>query len=440
LLIAINSSTAGGFRVRRTNGREHLVVNMVPIVGDSVMNGILYPDAEVSNSFDQLDNLPAPNRHPEVNGEPVSAFHPMAINAHNIGAFVRNPKKRGKVVTNELWIDIEVANTSDGGKEIIKRIKKGKKLGVSTGLRLTRENRDGTQDGHEFNAVGRDFKFDHVALLLNEKAAGEEFGTEVTHNNESVAMANLDKADVEEALNHITSSGVFEKLRLKLRAHLFLPDDKRLDVEDVILDESAAVYVVDGKTFTQEFTLSESGVIELLGVATEVERQVIYEPRPMAGIGSQTQNHQSGEQAMTSFSEAKQLVEDAGHKVVNAAEYEAAQNSADKLSEVEKPLAEYTENRDSFKEYTENKAGYDAYKAEQAERVETLRKEIAENSEDFNSDDLANMPEAMLMKISNSLKGQKKSADNSARPGGLSINSGKEPVFGAWTEAYAEDK
>lgn len=183
--IAINSKTNGKFEKRFLNNREHIVTSMVPIVGNSVMNGGLYPLAEVQNSFDQLHNLPAPNGHPKVGNQLMSAFHPLAMNAFNIGGMVRNPKMDGDKVVNEFWLDTEIANQTPDGQELIRRIENNEEVGVSTGLNVKQEICNGEQDGIDYSWIANDLNFDHVAILLNEEAAGAHVGTKLQTNTDS---------------------------------------------------------------------------------------------------------------------------------------------------------------------------------------------------------------------------------------------------------------
>jgi len=184
LKILINSKTSGKFKREVIAGRSHLVTTIMPIRGDITMNNIFYSDKEVTNSFMQLNMLPAPNGHPEVNGVAVPAFHPVANNKHNIGGFLRNPRKKGKRVFADFLIDEEVANNSEAGKETIRRIEAGERIGVSTGLVIAQViNRTGTDDfGVKFTCEGKGFNFDHVATLLNNNDAGKHAGTELVLN------------------------------------------------------------------------------------------------------------------------------------------------------------------------------------------------------------------------------------------------------------------
>jgi hypothetical protein len=201
---SINSKTSGKYTEETINGRNHIVTTMRPIVGDISMNKVFYPNAEVKKSYTQLNNLPAPNGHPKINGVHVTAFSPLAMNAFNVGGFIRNPKMKNKEVYAEFVIDETVANTSDDGKEIIRRIKENEKIGVSTGLNIQQvTNASGKDDlGVEYERTGSGFNFDHVAILLNEKAAGEHAGTELVLNteddNDPIYVVNLDVGSINE--------------------------------------------------------------------------------------------------------------------------------------------------------------------------------------------------------------------------------------------------
>ena len=187
MLISINSRTTGKFRRETLNGRSHIVTSMMPIRGNTAMNGLFYPLDEVKKSFMQLNKLPAPNGHPKVNGVHISAFDPIAMNAHNVGAFIRNPKMKGKEVYTDVLIDETVANLSDDGREIIKRIEEGGQIGVSTGLAINQvSDESGTDElGASYSKTGYGFNFDHVAILLNEKPAGAHAGTEMILNTDN---------------------------------------------------------------------------------------------------------------------------------------------------------------------------------------------------------------------------------------------------------------
>jgi hypothetical protein len=193
--IAVNSQSTGKFRTEVINNRPHIVTEMVSIEGDSVMNGLLYPLGDITNTFSQLDALPAPAGHPTVNGVNVSAMNLFAINAHYVGGMVRKPRMVGKQVVNELVFDIEVANKHDSGKKIIERIENGESIGVSTGLNATVTNQSGTIGATEYAGIVSDIQFDHVAVLLDEPPAGDNtFTINSADEENSIIICNASTA------------------------------------------------------------------------------------------------------------------------------------------------------------------------------------------------------------------------------------------------------
>lgn len=169
---------------------------MVSIEADSVMNDLFYPKQEVINSYQQLHDKPAPAGHPVVNGENISASHPLAMNAFNFGAFIRSPRIENDLVINDLVIDIEVANKSDEGKKIVENIKKGESIGVSTGLNASVVNKCGTAKGREYKRAVQNIQFDHVAVLLSEPPAGQKtFTINSETGEEQLFICNLSEDD-----------------------------------------------------------------------------------------------------------------------------------------------------------------------------------------------------------------------------------------------------
>ena len=160
------------------------------------MNELFYPHHVVENAADQLDMLPAPDKHPVVDGKPVSAFHPLAMNAHNIGGFTRSPRMEGKRVITDLVIDLDVANKSQRGKKIISNIRNGKRIGVSTGLVADINNACGSVGDKKFNGKVESMQFDHVALLLDEPPAGDNTYT-INHDSKTTRVFNMDRLELD---------------------------------------------------------------------------------------------------------------------------------------------------------------------------------------------------------------------------------------------------
>jgi len=390
--IALNSKTLGGYRVKTLNGREHITTHMVPIVGDSVMNGIFYPDDEVTNSYTQLDSLPAPNGHPKVNGKSVSAFHPLAINAFNIGAFVRAPKKTKKMVKNQLWVDVALANNSEEGKELIRRIKAGEKVGVSTGLNMTMENAEGSHNGTSYRAIGRNYQFDHVAVLLSEQAAGEHVGTELVYNADDANSDNILVCNVD-VENELSTDELYTAMREAIKKTI--TGDFYCYIVAIYTESKRVVYEVEtpngNQMYSRSYTQDQNDDISLNDDVQAVMRKVQYEPET-----------QTMENSKMKLDEAKQVVADAGLIVLNETDHKALAEKADSVEALNAQVAEMQPIVDAHNA---------AVKAEREEVVNT----IITNSE-MKAEDL----ESLSLNALNSLaatvtKTVKKTVDRSAQ-------------------------
>lgn len=152
---------------KRANGRDVIVVPSATLPDDVIMNGVLYPAAEIASSFNSLERSMAPLGHPVINGEHVSASDPEAINNHYVGAWNENVRQKDGVVLLDKVIDVEIANSTDKGKSLLAAINAGDPINTSTGLFALMEN----TAGEGYTKIARSMMFDHDAILLNEDGA-----------------------------------------------------------------------------------------------------------------------------------------------------------------------------------------------------------------------------------------------------------------------------
>ena len=262
LKLLINSKTSGKHKRVTIDGRSHIVTTMMPVRGDTTMNNIFYSDKQVEDSFMQLNMLPAPSGHPQVNGVSVLASHPVANNKHNIGGFLGNPRKKGKRVFVDFMLDEEIANNSEDGKETIRRIEAGEKIGVSTGLGIAQViNKTGVDDfGVKYTREGKGYSFDHVAILLNEKAAGEHAGTELITNSEDCEVM---IHNAEWAVNELSTCDLHEAIRNILRVDSM---DAYEWIQDVYPESKTVIYSIEQKgmprqTFKQSYAIDQNDMV-----------------------------------------------------------------------------------------------------------------------------------------------------------------------------------
>ncbi|QYJ23426.1 hypothetical protein KYT87_09485 [Achromobacter sp. ES-001] len=160
-------------RREQHNGREHIVIPSYTMPFDVVMNGGLYPKDQIVANYKKLEGTLAPLGHPTVNGAFVSAFSPEGINLGHIGAWNRNTKLVGNRVYTEKWIDVEVAQNTEGGRRVIERVEqleKGEGEPVHTSVAVFLEREPAVNaDGYEWTA--KIHGIDHDAILLDEPGA-----------------------------------------------------------------------------------------------------------------------------------------------------------------------------------------------------------------------------------------------------------------------------
>ncbi len=178
------SSRVNNASIRREkrNGRDVIVVPSAVAKFDTVLNGIFYPKQELEASYEGLDKIPAPLGHPRIGNAYVSAREPEAINQFWSGGWNTNPRIEGDRIMSEVVIDVETAKRHPDGERMLNAIDAGEPISTSTGLLLERDE----VEGEDYQFVGRNFMWDHLAILLDEPPAiGPEDGVGLMVNGEN---------------------------------------------------------------------------------------------------------------------------------------------------------------------------------------------------------------------------------------------------------------
>lgn len=170
--VRVNISTLANVKAARKekrNGRDVVIVPSATLPDDVVMNGIMYPAAEIEASYKSLERTPAPFGHPTVNNKFVSAKDPEGLALGWIGAWNENVRRENGRVFIDKVIDVETANQTANGKAVLEAVNKGTAIHTSTGLYCMMEavsNKD-----LPYKNIARAIVFDHDAILLNEVGA-----------------------------------------------------------------------------------------------------------------------------------------------------------------------------------------------------------------------------------------------------------------------------
>lgn len=291
--LAIN---AANISTETIDGDEHIVIRgVVPVVDDVVMNGGLYPAAEINKSYQTLEGNQMPLGHPKIGGEYVSASNPRAVNKFHIGAWAENVRKDGDRVVMDMKINKRYAEGTEKGKRVLTRIEEmqanatADPIHVSTGLLLSREQNKGKSKGKSYSWVARNMRFDHVAILLDEPGAAtpdEGVGIFVNADN-STEEVETETVDLTSAAN-CTQEGLLNKTKFfftnasnfsfddiqraigeKLREGR--SDDNWLWPESVWPD--TFVYRDDSRYFKQKYLIDDDGIAQFVGEPVEVVRK-----------------------------------------------------------------------------------------------------------------------------------------------------------------------
>lgn len=162
------SNIGGGVRREPFDGREHLVVPVVMIV-DGVLNDALVTHEEYGRFVSAWDGRPVPVRHPQKNGQYVSANAVDVLQKTVIGQILNSRVESNKLKA-EAWLDVEKAKRLGYG-ELISNLEAGKVIEVSTGYFSDEESKSGTFNGNSYSKIHRNLRPDHLALLPDEIGA-----------------------------------------------------------------------------------------------------------------------------------------------------------------------------------------------------------------------------------------------------------------------------
>jgi hypothetical protein len=162
--LTFNLTGSKVLRKEQLEGRTHIVVKaaiLPPGVIEGSAGPIYYPDDENGKSARSWNHKPIVVCHPTEDDQPISACDPKVLNTRKVGVLLRTVN-RSKLQT-ECWLDEERTNEIDN--RIIKALKKGKKIEVSTGLEFDEDGGEGEFQGKKYRTTARNYRPDHLAIL-----------------------------------------------------------------------------------------------------------------------------------------------------------------------------------------------------------------------------------------------------------------------------------
>lgn len=168
LVFVTNQNSALAYREIH-NGKQYLIAPYIPLV-PGVLNGELLRPEEVAKFPGAWNGRPIVLRHPQKNGDYVSANDPDFLDSA-LGR-IHNAQWVDGRLKWENWYDIErIQNLGGEALEILGRIERGEPTEGSTAYWRDVELISGAWRGKSYSAIARNLRPDHYAILPDELGA-----------------------------------------------------------------------------------------------------------------------------------------------------------------------------------------------------------------------------------------------------------------------------
>ena len=278
-LQAIQANFTGVTRYDEMAGQKYLVAPMVMIV-EGVLNGsggggsLLYTKEEMSKIPQIWNHKPVVVYHPAHNGEGCSACDPIILSNRQIG-IIMNTKMVGNKLTAEAWLNESRINKVD--ERIAEAIETNQMMELSTGLYVdTEEVENGDWNGTPYDAIARNFRPDHLALLPDlTGACSIEDGAGFLRLNAKPGILKI----INNAMSH-------SNIRSLLNSWIQTRNEAAW-VEDVY--DNFFIYELDGKYISHNYEVKDNQI----EISTETKQVIrVTEWRTPEGgfVGNKTTN------------------------------------------------------------------------------------------------------------------------------------------------------
>jgi len=361
-----------------------------------VMNSRLYPAESLATGVATLEGKPAPAGHPRnAKGQAISALNGEALLSSYIGSVCTNARHEGGRTLVDIVVNEQQARAHPDGLKLIERLDAAiagtndDPIHVSTGLFFDSVTANGESAGKKYDEIVTNIRYDHLAILLNEKGAGTPDDGVGLFLNEAgqeeaieVVQVNAEPQDRRSAgllkwIGKLVGNSSADVSFDAITSGLYALMADGCWIRDVF-DRYAVWTDRDGHLYRQDYSVSSSGSVAFSGEAVEVTRKVEYAP---------ITNREKGD-----------IVKDKILAALNAAGITVAGKTDEQLLQdydalKVKPLADaVTAANSKVAEFEAN-----ARKAEETE-VATLATELAVNSK-LTVDDLKKLGLARLKEL-----------------------------------------
>lgn len=281
------------------NDKKHLIVPVVMIV-EGVLNGSHGPLLHKAEDFGKIpeswNGIPVVINHPEEEGHSISANSPDVIERQSVGVIYNSHMSNNRLLA-ECWLDSEKLGKVSG--ETLIAVNDGNTIEISVGVYTEDEAvLDGNWNGIKYNAIAKNHRPDHLALLPGGVGAcSVKDGCGIRANEKKKGGKSVDRLEAIQVLKGLgqlipeigdnMAQGLKEKLDELyelVRSKNIPSNTKGLDGVYCYLEEAFDTYLIyseddgkDRKTFKQNYQFNvTSGNPEFVGEAIEVEKKIEY--------------------------------------------------------------------------------------------------------------------------------------------------------------------
>lgn len=291
----IQANTDYNIRTEQHQGRVHIVVPVVMMV-EGVHNGsagpLLHLAEDLGRFPESWNGIPVTVQHPEQDGQNVSANSPDLIDNQTIGRVYNTHMDDGKLKA-EVWLDEE--KLKHLSLEALNYIQLGRPLEVSIGVFTEEENVPGTWNNIQYEAIARNHRPDHLALLPGgEGACSWAAGCGIRANTKKGGKNKpMDKKELIQMAKSLSKEGYsvtslisdneqgLRELIINIQTKLDGMDDNvKIHYLQEVYDDYF-IYEVrrsgDGSTlYKRTYQVNTDGSVEFTGEPFEVRRKVEY--------------------------------------------------------------------------------------------------------------------------------------------------------------------
>jgi len=310
LQLGVNA-TAYTLEERTHHKVPHLVAPVVMIV-EGVLAGSHGPLLHLAEEFGKYvgawDGIPVVLNHPQKDGSNISANSPEVLDEYQVGK-IFNSRIEDNKLKAEIWLEKTLAETL--APEVLEKLSQGAEMEVSVGVFTDEETIEGEFNGVQYNAIARNHRPDHLALLPTSIGACSNHdgcGIRTNQKEDGKIMTFQEMKSLINKIGANLTGGLKDKLDSLydlIRAQTTGSKNEYSYLEEAY--DTFLIYSVEKDGEPQKFYKSmyqfnqQSGALELVGEQMEIEKIIQWKPI----TNNINSNLKKEEQKMSKCKEAK---------------------------------------------------------------------------------------------------------------------------------------